>query len=193
MITSAMDRRRDGHEVKGSAFVTVARWLQRDGDRDDLARYLAALGDESRERVRDATATQWFPEAVHAEVLHVVFDVLAAGELPRFEQIIAECTTLGVQSFAKLVLSMSSPSFVLRRCPTLWSVLRRGPSSVVVEQDGPNTVLHYRDFPYFDDVLYRHYLRALLGSLVRPSLGRDPTVELVAHGGDWLDVAVSVG
>lgn len=193
MIPDAMDRRGDGHEVKGSAFVTVARWLQREGDSGDLARYLAALGDGSRERVRDATATQWFPEAVHAEVLHAVFDVIAAGELPRFEQIIAECTTLGVQSFAKLVLSMSSPSFVLRRCPTLWSVLRRGPSSVVVEQDGARTVLHYRDFPYFDDVLYRHYLRALLGSLVRPSLGRDPTVELVGHGRDWLDVAVDVG
>lgn len=192
MIASAMDRRGDGHEVKGSAFVTVARWLQRDADRDDLARYLAALGDATRDRVRDATATQWFPESVHAEVLHVVFEVLAAGELPRFEQIIAECTTLGVQRFAKLVLSMSSPAFVLRRCPTLWTVLRRGPASVDVDQDGPRTVLHYRGFPYFDDRLYRHYIRALLGALVRPSLGRDPTVELVGHGADWLDVAVSV-
>ncbi len=187
-----MDRQQDGHEVKGSAFVTVARWLQRNGDRADLTRYLAALGDGSRERVRDATAMQWFPEPLHAEVLHAVFDVIAGGELPRFEQIVAECTSLGIQSFAKLVLSMSSPAFVLRRCPTLWSVLRRGPSNVVVDQHGPRSVVHYRDFPYFDDPLYRHYIRALLGSLVRPSLGHEPTVELVAHGTDWLDVAVSV-
>jgi hypothetical protein len=187
-----VERQGDSHEIKGSAFVTVARWLKREGDRAALARYLAALDEPTRARVRDATATHWFPESVHADVLHAIFDELAGGDIPRFEHIVAECTMLGVQTFAKLVLSMSSPAFVLRRCPTLWSVLRRGPSGITVEQDGPRSVLHYRDFPYFDDALYRHYIRALLGSLVRPSLGRTPTVELVGHGRDWLDVAVSV-
>ena len=183
---------RHDHEVKGSAFVTVARWLQHAGDPDAVARYLDALDDTARIPVRDATAGQWYPESIHVTVLHAVFDVLAHRDIPRFERIIADCTTLGVQTFAKLVLSMSSPTFVLRRCPTLWSVLRRGPSSVAVDQDGAHSVLHYRDFPFFDDVLYRHYIRALLGALVRPSLGREPAVEIVAHGPDWLDVAVTI-
>jgi hypothetical protein len=147
------------HEVKGSAFVTVARWLKHEGAPDSTARYLAALDDTARVPVRDATATQWYPESIHVAVLHAVYDVLARRDLPRFERIIAACTTLGVQTFAKLVLSMSSPTFVLRRCPTSWSVLRRGPSSVAVDQDGPRSVLHY---------------------------------ELVGHGTDWLDVAVTI-
>ncbi|MBK8715065.1 MAG: hypothetical protein IPN32_09985 [Deltaproteobacteria bacterium] len=186
------DASEGAHQVKGSAFVTVARWMSKCGDAELRTRYLAALPAGTRERVRDATATQWFPERMHAEVLRAVFDTVAGGELPRFEQVIAECTTLGVQTFAKLVLSMSSPAFVLRRCPTLWAVLRRGPAEVTVDQEGPRSVLHYTQFPFFDDQLYRHYLRALLGALVRPSHGRDAVVEVVDHGHDWVDIAVTL-
>jgi hypothetical protein len=88
----------EGHEIKGSVFVTVARWLKRGRDPEAYERYLAALDSRVRTAVRDATATQWFPESTHATVLHAVFDVLADRDLPRFEQIIADCTTLGVQT-----------------------------------------------------------------------------------------------
>jgi len=154
--------------------------------------FLAALAPEDRAIVRDTLPTQWHLEEVHARVLQAVFDVLAKQDIARYERIIADCTLLGVKTFARLVLSMSSAEFVLRRTPTLWAVLRRGPATLTVEQSDTLTLLRYRHFPFLSDRLYRHYFRALLGAIVRPALGRTPNVRLVGHGDDWLDVEIDV-
>jgi hypothetical protein len=142
--------------------------------------------------VRDTLPTQWHPEELHARVLQAAFAVLAKGDMARYERVIADCTLLGLKTFARLVLSMSSAEFVLRRAPTLWSVLRRGPATLTVEQSGTVSLLRYRSFPFFSDPLYRHYFRALLGAIVKPALGRTPKVRLVGHGDDWLDVEIDV-
>jgi hypothetical protein len=154
--------------------------------------FLAALAPDDRVIVRDTLPTQWHPEELHARVLQATFEVLAKRDINRYERIIGDCTLLGVKTFARLVLSMSSPEFVLRRTPTLWSVLRRGPATLTVEQSGTLSVLRYRSFPFFADPLYRHYFRALLGALVRPALGRTPKVRLADHGDDSLDVEIDV-
>lgn len=168
----------------------MARWtIDRRGP-EAYERFLAALPDDDRTLVRDAYPTKWHPEELHRRVLHAVFEVLARGDIRRYESIIDECTLLGVKSFARIVLSMSSAAFVLRRAPTLWSVLRRGPATLTVDQSAGVSTLHYRSFPFFTDELYRHYFRALLTAIVRPALGRTPDVRLAAHGPDWLDVEI---
>jgi hypothetical protein len=176
------------HEIKGAAFVTLSRFVTEVHGPDVLASLTAALPPDSRDAIVHLLPSEWHAEDVHQHVLRATFDVVARGRIDRFEEIIADCTLRGVQSFATLVLGMASPEFVLRRAPTLWRVIRRGHASLTVEQTGTMTTVKYRNFPYFGDELYRSYFRALLGALARPSLGHTPPVTLLGHGDDWLDV-----
>lgn len=88
---------------------------------------------------------------------------------------------------------MSSAAFVLRRAPTLYGVIRRGPATLTVDQAEGRSHLAYRQFPFFDDELYRHYFRGLLRGLVRRALGRTPEVRIVGWGPDSLDVEIDHG
>ncbi len=180
------------HEIKGSAFVTLARWTLAERGKLALDALVEALPFSDRDALTNPTASAWYPEEVHQRVLRGVWVVLAQKDPREYEQIIAKATELGVRSFARLILSFASPSFVLRRAPTLWSMLRRGPATLTIHQHGPMTELHYRDFPFFGDELYRRYFHALLGALVRPSLGRAPPVTIVGFGDDHLDVRITL-
>lgn len=182
----------EAHEIKGSAFVTLERWLTRHVESERLDAFWRSLGADAA-NVRGAAASQWFPEGLHQEVLRALDETIAGGDVVRFDEIIHECTLAGVHAFANIILAMSSPAFVLRRTPTLWGVLRRGPATLTVDQDRGSSRLHYRAFPYMGDARYRYYFKALLAALVKPSLGRRPDVVLLDHGHDWLDVEVRHG
>lgn len=177
-------------EIKGSAFVVLGRWLTENQGEDAYASLLAALSEGDRATVSGALASQWYPEELHGRVLRRLFEVNARGDIARFEAIIDGCTLLGVQTFARLILSMSTTAFMLRRAPTLWSVIRRGPATLAVEQTDERSRLAYRQFPFFGDELYRHYFRALLMGVVRPTLGRDPSVKVFDWGPSSLDVEI---
>lgn len=179
------------HEIKGAAFVTLQRLVTTEYGADAWSALVSTMPPAHAAAVRGAHASDWFDEVVHASVLRATFETLAARDIARYEQVIDAGTTLGVSTFARLILGMSSPAFVVRRCPALWSVIRRGPARVSVEQPSEGrSILRYDGFPFFDDVLYRHYFRALLGAVVRPALGRTPIVSLLAHTADTLHVEI---
>ena len=182
----------DAYEVKGLWFESTRGYVLRLHGAERLAE-LDRRMQAWKGVLLEPTSAQWYPEAALQRLLWVLRAELSDGTPEDFVHLLDEISVAGIGRFFRLVLSVSSASFVLRKSPVFWRLLRRGPGEHEVECTPDRVRMRYRDFPYFDDVLYRHYLRALLGSLVRPSLGRDPTVELVAHGGDWLDVAVSVG
>jgi hypothetical protein len=179
------------HEIKGAAFVTLRRQIASTRGEPAWSEVVARVPELHRSAVRDATASAWYPEEAHAAVLTSVFETIAQRDLDELETIVDASTTLGLQTFARAILALSSPAFVVRRCPTLWSVIRRGPATLRVEQPEPGlSRLHYESFPYFDDRLYRHYFRALLGAVVRPALGTTPVVRLVSHTTTTLDVEI---
>lgn len=179
------------HEIKGSAFVTLRRQISAARGDEAWNELVARVPEPHRKAVRDATASEWYPEETHAAVLTALFETAAQGDVEKLETIVDEATTLGLQTFARAILAMSSPAFVIRRCPTLWSVIRRGPATLRVEQpEAGLSRLHYEGFPFFDDRLYRHYFRALLGAIVRPALRRAPVVRIVAHTTTTLDVEI---
>jgi hypothetical protein len=180
------------HEIKGAAFLTLARYVAAEHGAPTLARLVDAMPAGERSVLEQPLASTWHPEDTHQRMLHAIFDLVAAGRLDRFEDLIARCTLRGVESFASLVLGMASPAFVLRRAPTLWGVIRRGPATLSVTQEGEVTIVSYRGFPYMGDELYRSYFVALLGALTRPSLGRTPPTKVAAHGDDWLDIRIDL-
>lgn len=181
------------HEIKGSAFITLARWFTETRRIHGWSEMLAHLDERDRLTVEGALASEWYPEALHGRVLEALFVVTAQRDYARFEAIVDACTLLGVQTFARLVLSMSSPAFVLRRAPTLWAVIRRGPATLTVEQTEGRSRLRYRQFPFFADELYRLYFKGLLTALVRPTLKRPPQVKIVSFSADSLDIEIEHG
>jgi hypothetical protein len=101
-----------------------------------------------------------------------------------------ECTLQGVHRFFQAMLRMTSPDFLLRRTPVLWSFVRRNQGSLTVEADEQRAIVHYVNFPYFDDVNYRLLALGTLRPLATLCGGTDPRAEVLGHGRDWLDVEV---
>lgn len=145
---------------------------------------------DHRTLVADPLASVWHPEEVHRSMLHGLFSAVCDGDTSRFHDAIVGATELGIHKFARLILQMSSTAFVLRRVPTLWHIIRRGPASTKVEQGHGITRLTYSGFPYFDDVLYRHYIVGVLTGIAHVSGGVVPDVSVLEHSADGMIVEV---
>jgi hypothetical protein len=169
------------HEVKGSFFV-IARKLLRERYPDRESDFIAALAPEVRGSYEDALASQWLPEEHLQQMLGGLRSVVAGGDHDRFEALLEEAVRMGVHRFFTALLSLASPSFVLRRIPVLWKLIRRGGSSVVVQDHAEGTLICYRDFPYFADPIYEALTRASIRVMLELT-GESPRVR-IEHRGD---------
>jgi hypothetical protein len=177
-------------EVKGIWFDSAARWLRRTRGPDAAARLDALVSEAHRGILLDPVVFDWYPEAALGDLLAAVRVELTDGSAGAFVHIIEEITLDGVGRFFRLVLSLASPSFVLRKVPILWGRMRRGAGRVEVDATLQRVRLRYRDFPYFDDENYRLMTVATLGGVCRAAGAKAPSVEIVAWTADSLDVDV---
>jgi hypothetical protein len=115
---------------------------------------------------------------------------LTDGSDAAFVRVMEEVTLDGVGRFFRLVLALASPSFVVRKVPVLWTRMRRGAGRVDVQVEPTHVRLLYRDFPYFDDELYRLMTVGTLRGVARAAGAKAPTVEIVRWSADSLDVDV---
>ena len=73
-----------------------------------------------------------------------------------------------------------SAGFVLRKVPVLWTRLRRGPAKLRAEVTNDGRVLiHYEDFRYCRDPLYRLLSIANCQALVLAATDRLPQAEVI--------------
>lgn len=179
------------HEIKGSAFVTLRQWMLTQMGTAAFRQLVRAMPATHRSAVEEPLASAWHPEEVHRDVLRGLL-ATCEGDFERYQDAIAGATQLGIHKFARLVLQMSSASFVLRRSPAMWRIIRRGPATLHVEQNDRRTVVNYRDFPFFEDLLYRKYITALLGAIVNTSAGYVPEVEIIDGSANSVAVAVTL-
>lgn len=180
--------------VKGAWFVVARDFvlLQRDQAAvDAVGRYVTA---EHRDTWLDPMTSAWYPEQALQEAFVGLHQVVADGSAAAFEEICAECTRRALSRFFTAVLSLSTPSLVLKSVPTMWRAIRRGPATVEVRQVEGGSEIHYGAFPFFGDLLYRRMtvgsLTALIegcrgGGIKRVSVAdwsSDHLVALVRHG-----------
>ncbi len=127
-------------------------------------------------------SSAWYPEAAFEQGLIVIYDVMTEGNDLMFERIMEGCTEHGIHRLFRMLLRASSPSFVLRRVPTMWCQVRRGAGHVDVEQriDG-ETQITYSELPWFHNPLYRMLTVASLRALVRCCTGESPRIEVQSH------------
>src|SRR5437868_8633243 len=117
---------------------------------------MAALVDPPlRHAFLDPLRSHWYPEACLTQFMRAFDTLVTHGDQRKMIAAFEECTLQGIHRFFQAMLRMTSPDFLLRRTPVLWSFVRRNQGSLTVESNETRAIVHYLDFPYFDDVNYR--------------------------------------
>lgn len=178
-------------EVKGIWFDSASRWVRRTHGLEALARVDARVSAEHRGILLDPVAFEWYPEAALGDLLAAVRAELTDGTADAFVRVMEDVTLDGVGRFFRLVLSLASPSFVLRKVPVLWGRMRRGAGGVQVEVERQRVVLRYREFPYFEDENYRLMTVGTLRGVCRAAGASAPSVEISRWTPDAMDVVVT--
>jgi hypothetical protein len=177
-----------GSEVKGAWFVTARRYVIQDHGEDVLARYVEAAPEASREALCDPVLSRWYPEAAMRDALEAFYRVVAQRDPDRFTAAIEQCTVLGVHWFVQVLVSVSTPRYLLRLMPAAMRQMRRGPVRMIVDARDRDATLRLVNHPFSDNPCYRlttpAILRAVLGLCVGPSaratlIESDATTQLV--------------
>ena len=177
-------------EVKGLWFVVAQRFLI-ERHPPGLPQKMAALVDEPhREAILAPLRSAWYPEATLQQFMAAYDELVTHGDQRKLVLAFEECTLQGAHRFFQALLRLTSPDFLLKRTPVLWSYVRRNQGYVTVDADADHAVVHYHDFPYFDDARYRLLALGTLRSLATLCGGTNPRAEVLSYGRNWLDVDV---
>ena len=178
-------------EVKGLWFVVARRYLlDRHGPQLPF-RMAELVAPELRSAILDPMRSAWYPEACLQEFIRAFDDLVTHGDRRRLIATFEECTLNGVHRFFQALLKLTSPDFLLKKTPVLWSYVRRNQGSVSVEADDHRAIVRYVDFPYFVNARYRLLALGTLRPLATLCGGTNPRAEEVGYGKDWLTVEVT--
>jgi len=180
----------EASEVKGLWFVTAKDYILEHHGSHAFDQIVWRLDKPLRPVLTDCLTSEWYPEIALSEALAGMSAVLARGVEPRFREIIAECTTFGVNRFFRALLGVTSPRFVMRRVPAMWKHVRRGAGRVEVCDTPSGTLVRYRDFPRFYDPNYRTLTLGSLTALLRICSSDEPKIGIKSYDASSLDVEI---
>ena len=180
-------------EVKGVWFVTARRHILQQHGEDTLHAVAQTLSAAHRPMLLEPLASAWYAEEVFQEMMKAVMYALADGDEARFSRFIEECTELGVNTFFRILLRITSIGFLMRKMPALSKQYRRNDSICTVEEDAAGATLRWKAFPFLFD---RNYRLFTVGTLVKTGelcTGVRPTGEVLEHGRDTMTVRITYG
>jgi hypothetical protein len=186
-----MPRAKPLSEVKGLWFTVAKRYLVERYGQETVDACIARLGERHGAVLAEALPSQWYPEEALQQTLAVLDVVVSHGDQALYVGIIEECSLLAVHHFFRVLMRLVPPATMLRKVPTMWSLIRRGAGKVVVDADDHHGVVRYTEFPYFDDVNYRLLTLGAIRSLMTLCGTTHAHVELVGHTPDSLVVDVT--
>ena len=178
-------------EIKGVWFVAMRDHVREAYGSQGLELLLHKAPLEFREVYGAPIASAWYPEATLQEALSLLHEEVAGSSDLVFEKVVEGCVKHGIRRMFQLLLGASSPGFVLRMVPTLWRQIRRGAGQVDVEQHADHTLVHYSEFPWFRDRLYRLMTLCSLRVILRCSSRAQPRIEVLEHGPATLSLRVA--
>lgn len=178
-------------EVKGLSFTTVRTYIEERYGEAHLQAIARDIPASHRGAFERPLPSQWYPEESLQLAMRATADVIADGNVERFERFLVDATSYGISRFFRVLLRMSGTPFVLRQLPTLQRRIRR-PVHVRVEEQNREVMVYYDDFPFFDDPLYVARARAAVRALIRASTQPHSSVTTVDSGYDWLTIRVGL-
>ena len=172
-----------GSEIKGTWLVTFRAWCERDRPAGALAE-LERLMPRYAHVIREPQQGEWYPE----EALHELFDALyvhLGRDTEAFVEASRQVSHEAVGRFFRVLLGLTSASFLLRQVPTLWKRLRRNDgATVVVDVEPGESLVQYRDFPWFAHDLYVHFTIGSLTALAELASPGAVSVEVAERRSD---------
>jgi hypothetical protein len=178
-------------EVKGLWFTVGRRYILERYGAETLDAIVSRLGDRHGPVFADPLPSEWYPEETLQQTLAVLDVVVANGDATAFVDILEECSLLAVHHFFRALLRLVPPQTMLRKVPTMWTLIRRGVGRVSVDADETHAVVTYSEFPYFDDVHYRLLTLAAIRSLMTLCGTKHARVAIAGHTHDSLTVEVA--
>jgi hypothetical protein len=177
-------------EVKGLWFVVGRRYVLEQHGAAALRECIALLGERHGSVLESPLASQWYPEEALQQVLGVLDLVVARSDPEEFVRIVESCSLIAINHFFRTLLRLVPPVTMLRKIPTMWTLIRRGVGRVVVEAEGHQAIVRYSEFPYFGDVHYRLLTVGAIRALLTLSGATTGSVEILSHAEDTLTVRV---
>ena len=165
-------------EVKGVWFLTAKRYLLEDHGPELFDRYVANVPEVHREWVRDPLASRWYPEDMMRDAMASFYVEVGQGSNAAFTAARERCALLGIHWFLQLLLSVTTPRYLLRLVPTALSQIRRGPVKVHIEARENGATLRFTGQPYAADLRYRLATPAIVRSLMSVCVGQSARATL---------------
>ncbi len=158
-------------EVKGLWFMTARRYVRDEHGEEALARYLAAVPEGIRDDVADPVVSKWYPEEHMRDALAAFHATVADGDDEAFSRAMERCAVLGVNWFVQMLLSVTTPAYLLRLMPATLRHARRGPVRVSVETGERSAIVRITGQPYASDLRYRLATPAIFRGIVGICVG----------------------
>lgn len=184
-------------QVKSLTFVTLRNELQ--------SRLLQDVGEQTSRRLWDAflpatrTTLQnaepgaWVNEVIMLDAMRCILEVGFEEDDERYLAFLRHVAAAGISRFLKIFLSLTSPTFALRRVPTVWSHLRRNAGTVTTSRHDGGVRLLYTGFPFFGFHAYRLLSVANCQALVQAGTGIVPPVSIEDWSEDSLQLDFQLG
>ncbi|HTQ46973.1 MAG TPA: hypothetical protein VMI75_29665 [Polyangiaceae bacterium] len=176
--------------VKGVWFVTARRHLLDVHGDTALQAVARAMNPDHGRVLLEPLPSQWYAEGVFQDALRAVMEAHARHDADVFSQFIEACTVLGVNTFFRVLLRITSPAFLMRKMPGLSRQYRRNDWVCDVEADDHRALISWRRVPYLSDRNYRLYLVAMMAKCSELCTGKRPTITVGGHGDDWIKLQV---
>lgn len=159
-------------EVKGVWFLTAKRYLLEDYGQEVFDRYAAGVSEAHRDWVRDPLASRWYPEDMMRDAMIAFYTEVAHGNDAVFSAAMGRCAVLGTHWFLQLLVSVTTPRYLLRLVPSALAQIRRGPVRVHIDARESSATLRFTGQPYADDLRYRLATPAIVRSLMSICVGQ---------------------
>jgi hypothetical protein len=191
--TIDLDAMRAESQIKGFVFATCKRYISQRFSPEVYDELVAGLPESSRQLFVDPIVSSFYGEAhMHAFVTRI-HQELAKGDPELFGDIMRGIAAAGINKFFRLILSLSSASFVMRRVPLLYKRLRQGPAKLHVDEEGERFFIHYDSFPWCSDPVYRSTSMANLQAAAAAAGTPFPRVRVLRASSCSMTLIVDLG
>lgn len=168
--------------VKGLTFQTARRHLTQQFGDEAWRSLMDELPRRTRKLFDDAQTSEWYPEAEMRRFMHRVHAQLAEGDDDRFGEIARDLAAAGISRFFRMMVGFASARYVLLKVPVVWKRLRQGPAQLRAEAtDDGRVLIHYENYRYCRDPIYRQLSIANCQALVVAAVGKVPAAEVLRH------------
>lgn len=176
--------------AKGVWFVTARRHLLEVHGDAVLQAVARAMKPDNARVLLEGLPSEWYSEDVLEDAMRGVMEAHAHHDPDVFCEFIEACTVLGVNTFFRILLRITSPAFLMRKMPGLSRQYRRNDWICDVEADDRRAVIWWRNVPYLRHRTYRLYCVAMMMKCSELCTGKRPSINTLGHGDDWIKLQV---